>query len=119
MYDKRQGGGTVDFWIFPLVLMLVLLFSQRRARAMLYLRLRSLRGQRRTGGQTMEQRMLERFLGQECLICFGVGGETLIGTIDQIEENWLLVTTRHGEREMVCIDFISRIRALIPKRKAR
>lgn len=57
----------------------------------------------------MANELINKFIGKTCKISTGSFGTTLVGTLIDVNENWLEVETKKG-RELINADYIQSIK---------
>ena len=65
------------------------------------------RVKRRKGENTMNE-LVKNYIGQEIIVCAGTSSG-VTGTATRIEENWLEIEDKNGNKQILNTDYISRI----------
>lgn len=95
-------------WIviyLPMLILFLIIIPQQREREKGAL----VKIKKRKGLITMTNEILKNYIGKTCKITSGSFGVNVVGTIIDINENWLEVETRRG-KELINADFIQSIK---------
>lgn len=91
-------------WL-PIFIMFLIIFWEQGAAKRRFIAKKNKTLRRR---ETMANKILERWLGKECIISTGSFGTTITGTIVAVEENWIEVETKK-DSQLINADFITNI----------
>jgi hypothetical protein len=112
MYENKMNRGDVwlsaSTWIaiyMPLfVLLFIILPSQREVQKSIILKIK-----RKKGLIIMTNEVIKKYIGKACRISTGAFGTGVIGTIIDVNENWVEVETKKGN-EIINAEFIVSIK---------
>ncbi len=93
-----------------LLLLLWLIWLSKRHRAAVMMQLRRLYKKRLEKENFTMSSVMDRFLGKDCLIYFSMGSGQISGTIESVEDNWLVIRTLAGQTDVVSLDYVNRVR---------
>ncbi|MFZ7102502.1 MAG: DUF6897 domain-containing protein [Peptococcaceae bacterium] len=95
-------------WIgvyMPLFILFFLIIPQQREREKAVL----LKMKKGRGVFAVTNEIIKKYIGKNCRISTGSFGTTVVGTIVEVNENWLEVETKKG-KELINADFIQNIK---------
>ncbi len=64
---------------------------------------------KRKGVITMTNEIIKKYIGLNCKISTGSYGSNVVGTILEVNENWIEVETKRG-KELINADFVQNIK---------
>jgi len=97
-----------SIWIaiyLPLLITLIIIIPQQQEIQKAVL----LKIKKRKGVITMTNEMIKKYIGLKCKLSTGTYGTNIVGTILEINENWIEVETRKG-KELINADFVQNIK---------
>lgn len=101
-------------WIVALLLIAWYLFKKRRTAAVVW-KIQNLRKQ--NGEITIMKELAKQFIGKECIIYTITSNDgSLQGIIREIDGSGMVIERNSGEREIVNLEFVTRIREY-PRKK--
>ncbi len=106
-------------WFIIIFLCIILpLMRQKKAAAQIVMK-------KRKNRMTKEERMnmyelLKRFIGKNCNISLMNSSAGILGTITEVEDNWVMVDTNSNGIDVINIDYITRISEWVrPEKKKK
>lgn len=105
----------MEFWYLWFIIMLCcIIIPASNARKIRQIRrAKQNRNKRKLGGMTMNE-LIKSFIGKNVILYgYSSGAE---GTITKIEDNWIEVEDKKGKKQLVNIDYVSRIQEY-PRKK--
>lgn len=88
--------------VLPLFVLLFIIFPSAQARRIVAIQ------KRKRGVHTMTNELLKKYLGRRCIVSTGSFGNTAIGVINAIEDNWIEVETKQGPR-LLNVDYVTSV----------
>lgn len=95
-------------WIaiyMPMFILLFIIIPQKREMEKAVV----LKIKKRKGVKIMTNEIIKKYIGKYCKISTGSFGTNLVGTIIDVNENWLEVGTKKG-KELINADFVQSIK---------
>jgi preprotein translocase subunit YajC len=108
LVSKRWFFLNSSAWIsvyLPMLILFFIIIPQQREREKGAL----VKIKKRKGLIAMTNEIIKNYIGKTCKITTGSFGVNVVGTIIDVNENWLEVETRKG-RELINADFIQSIK---------
>lgn len=104
---------NVSTWIaiyMPIFILLFVILPQQRAaqKAAIFKR------KKRKGGKIMANEVIKKYIGKKCVISTGTFGTNVVGTIIDVNENWIEVETKKGS-EIINSEFVQTIKTVPSK----
>ncbi len=87
-----------------LIIFLVVIPNQQKFQKLIIKKIK-----KRKGVITMTNEIIKKYIGTNCKISTGSYGTNIIGTILEINENWIEVQTKKG-KELINSDFVQNIK---------
>ena len=102
-------------YLWILVILIVLLIRKKRRTAAV---MRQILNRRKQNKETLVMKELaKQFIGEECIIYTVTSNEGSVqGVIKEIDDGGIVIERNSGEREIVNLDFVTRIRQY-PRKK--
>ena len=101
-------------WLIAILIIVLCLRKKRRTAAAVW----QMQKRRKQNGEILAMRELaKQFIGKECIIYTITSNDGSVqGVIKEIEDGGLIIERNSGEREIVNLDFVTRIREY-PRKK--
>ena len=101
-------------WIVAVLIIFLCIRKKRRTAAVAW----QIQNRRKQNGETLVMRELaQQFIGEECIIYTITSNDGSVqGVIKEINDGGMIIERNSGEREIVNLDFVTRIREY-PRKK--
>lgn len=87
-----------------LIIIIIVIPQQQSAQKTVLMNIKN-----RKGVITMTNEMIKKYIGLKCKISTGTYGTNVVGTILEVNENWIEVQTYKG-KELINADFVQNIK---------
>lgn len=101
-------------WIVVILIILLCIMKRRRTAAAVW----QIQNRRKQNKERLAMKELaKQFIGEECIIYTITSNEgSILGVIKEIDDGGMIIERNSGEREIINLDFVTRIRQY-PKKK--
>ncbi len=105
------------WWLWFILFLVLFVLPAQRARQLRQLRIaKKNRNKREKGVFTMNE-LIKNYIGKEVVIYVSTSGVS--GTVTKIEDNWVEVEDKNGQKQLLNADYISRIQEYPRNKKGK
>ena len=113
---ETQGGQAMGSYLV-IIAVLIIFFCFRRRRRTAVVAWQILNQRKQNKENVVMKELAKQFIGEECIIYTITSNEGSIqGVIKEIDDGGMVIERNSGEREIVNLDFVTRIRQY-PRKK--
>ena len=95
------------WWLWFILFLVLFVLPAQRARQLRRIRIaKKNRNKRKKGDFTMNE-LIKNYIGKEVVIYVSTSGVS--GVVTKIEDNWVEVENKNGQKQLLNTDYISRI----------
>ncbi len=106
------------FIYFIIIYLCIILPMFRRKRNAAVIATKKIKNKKLNKGERMKMyELLKRFIGKKCNISIMNSSSGILGTITEVQDNWVIVDTDNNGTDAVNIDYITQISEWKTKKK--
>ena len=105
------------WWLWFILFLVLFILPAQRARQLRRIRIAKKNRNKRNKGEFTMNELIKNYIGKEVVIYVSTSGVS--GTVTKIEDNWVEVENKNGQKQLLNTDYISRIQEYPRNKKGK
>jgi len=108
----------MQFWYLYFIIILCILLPAARARKLRQVRNARRNRLKRSKGERIMNELIKNYINKEVIV-FTSSSSGVTGTVTKIEDNWIELEDKNGQKQIVNTDYVSRIQEYPRNKKGK